>query len=391
MANIEDLKDDLILCSTCTQEYDDATRSPKLLPCLHTHCASCLEEVTSDDSVQCMTCSAKHYVPEVGIQGFPKDSTRRNLVDYIQVHRNSVDVLCTDCPDQGSAREFCKECYSFLCSVCSSAHARTQLTRHHNIISVQELRSLGLDEFHRKEKCTVTGHEEQTFSFYCDSKECQIPICTLCAVTNHNQADGHVVRNLGEVYSTNKETVERLVSDLENRVNPISDAITLCEEILTEVDTIQNRVVDDIETLFDSYAKILEAKREQLKDEAEGLCADKRKSVESKMEATQLFKDKVETACQFTARVLAYTDPTEFMQIRSTVANRLEELLSRDDLVGNEAADGMEITFRANVSELDFQELINGIGEIAKPAETNTGTKDSTSGTIHAGDHRAYT
>jgi len=69
---------------------------------------------------------------------------------------------------------------------------------------------LNLDEFHHKRTCSVVGHEDQHFSFYCNSKGCDLPICSLCAVTEHDKADGHDIRNINDVYLENKRVIGEL-------------------------------------------------------------------------------------------------------------------------------------------------------------------------------------
>ena len=45
--NCEDFNDSFLTCGTCLCTYDGTDRTPKLLPCSHTVCRSCLERIVA--------------------------------------------------------------------------------------------------------------------------------------------------------------------------------------------------------------------------------------------------------------------------------------------------------------------------------------------------------
>ena len=45
--NADDFTDNFLTCPTCIGPYDDGEHAPKLLPCSHTLCRSCLERISS--------------------------------------------------------------------------------------------------------------------------------------------------------------------------------------------------------------------------------------------------------------------------------------------------------------------------------------------------------
>lgn len=63
MLNIDDLKEDYLICDVCGDEYDEDHREPRVLPCLHTFCNRCLEGMVRDWTLTCPTCRIKHSVP----------------------------------------------------------------------------------------------------------------------------------------------------------------------------------------------------------------------------------------------------------------------------------------------------------------------------------------
>ncbi|KAK4026456.1 hypothetical protein OUZ56_015452 [Daphnia magna] len=51
---------DLVTCSVCLCEFDDANRKPKFLPCGHTICRTCLAEIQRNRQIQCPLCRKVH-------------------------------------------------------------------------------------------------------------------------------------------------------------------------------------------------------------------------------------------------------------------------------------------------------------------------------------------
>lgn len=61
--NLDDLKDEYLVCDVCGDEYGEEPQEPRVLPCLHTFCTKCLEGMVRDWTIICPTCRIKHTVP----------------------------------------------------------------------------------------------------------------------------------------------------------------------------------------------------------------------------------------------------------------------------------------------------------------------------------------
>ncbi|CAF1616591.1 unnamed protein product, partial [Didymodactylos carnosus] len=66
---------DLLRCPVCLNEYVD----PHLLPCGHTYCYSCLNQLIQNNNILiCPECRKEHIVPP---EGFPSNFLVRNLIE----------------------------------------------------------------------------------------------------------------------------------------------------------------------------------------------------------------------------------------------------------------------------------------------------------------------
>uniref|UniRef100_A0A7I4YN55 RING-type domain-containing protein n=1 Tax=Haemonchus contortus TaxID=6289 RepID=A0A7I4YN55_HAECO len=72
-----------VLCCICTERY----RQPKVLPCQHTFCLSCLElclehhVLSQSGKLKCPICRDEHSVPSGGVQAFPSNYTIIDLLN----------------------------------------------------------------------------------------------------------------------------------------------------------------------------------------------------------------------------------------------------------------------------------------------------------------------
>ena len=128
-------------CPVCLEEFThDGDKIPKLLPCSHTLCVSCLVKLGRANPwtpswIKCPECEGFNPQPLVGSANFPTnrhvlnvlDSTKKNIVPSIcQVHQKTVMFYLK------------KECRKTLCPKCA-----TTLNEEHNVASfVEESRTL---------------------------------------------------------------------------------------------------------------------------------------------------------------------------------------------------------------------------------------------------------
>lgn len=385
MANIEDLDDDFILCNVCNNEYDDNQRAPKLLQCLHTLCNDCALNAAQGGVLKCLICEEEHPLP-INLQ-FVKDSTMKNMMDMIKLQRKSSSILCSDCPDNNKGEQFCKDCYVFLCDECTSAHKRTQLTRRHVIMSLDELKSSGIGSFSKKEVCPIPGHESQPFSFYCENEECQKPVCTQCVVGEHSQTNGHMIRNLNDVFEESKLLVERSVGELLTKISEVSSEAKVLE---SEKDTIDEKKIElgkEVDSLFDSLESQLKRRREQLKERVEVICLERKNNIQQDLSLLQKTKSDMENTCNYSSRMLVFTNKPEFLDLKTVVISKLNDLANTEHDINKPEA--MELSFDTSIDLGRFQELVQSIGEVRTNVYgNNVDYAPKTNGTLNS--HEEY-
>ena len=110
--------DDENICSVCW----DTFKFPKLLPCKHTFCLSCLHEflegLQDQSNLVCPLCREPCYVPEKGFSDFPTNY-------FVPVEK--IAKHCQEC-NKSFVSKVCFTCNTFLCMKCDVTHSHFKKT-----------------------------------------------------------------------------------------------------------------------------------------------------------------------------------------------------------------------------------------------------------------------
>ena len=326
MLRAEDVQEEFLVCGICTREYDEESHVPRILPCLHTFCQECLKKLPKGNLLACPLCKQKHELPKHGVIGFAKDTTRRNLIDFIKVRKRSSDILCKDCPEDATATDFCKECYIFMCPECTKAHKRSYASKKHIVLTIKELQTSSIDVFRRKMVCTQPGHEGQLLSFYCTKPGCETSICTACTVCDHERTKGHVIINVQDIYKIKKAEMDQLFKNLQGDISAAKFILQQMEQELLNMDIKELEIEKDIDEVFERFRAILSKRQRKLKEELALVCEEKKSKLQSQVEKLENYLDSAANAKDFSLHVLNHTDPTEFVPLYTTLLHRLRDM-----------------------------------------------------------------
>ncbi|KAH3888175.1 tripartite motif-containing protein 45-like [Dreissena polymorpha] len=358
----EDIRQQYTECPECKLEYNDFLKMPRVLPCLHALCTSCLESTATRGVVKCPTCEIRHSVPNGDIEQFREDETRLFLVNHTKVQGRTPEIACQECTSKKVAKYRCKECAQFLCADCYDAHNRTKVTKRHHIMSMEELRDAPLDDFQPVHYCTVSGHEEQPYAFYCLSESCDRPICAMCAVADHQESKGHDLREIQEVYGDIRRTVEGLMSDVKHRTLSAQDTAVSIETTIDQLDTNLQTTTGNIDTAFDNAVKALERRRTELKDKSHANAREKKKRLENQLDGINFHINSMEDANEFSANIATYGSQSEFLFFKDTIIERLNHL--RDEEFDTIPHDNDDIKFKNTKLAEEFNKHVKDMGAI---------------------------
>ena len=173
------------VCAVCYEKGCDR----RLLPCLHSCCASCIDQLSLrseslDFDLQCPLCRTRVRLPPDGAEGLPKDPTQSEVEEH----------ACSACKDEGQTGKATVWCRTCKCALCTS-HVGSHLTSGSGPSS-HFFRDFPDQSFTLPaDQSSVCVKHKSPLEYFC--KKCNVAVCGGCtAIGSHK---GHDVVPLEEI------------------------------------------------------------------------------------------------------------------------------------------------------------------------------------------------
>ncbi|PSN43409.1 hypothetical protein C0J52_02627 [Blattella germanica] len=325
------------VCGLCEQAFCE----PRVLPCLHSFCSACLQQLHVTDAgekplrsevrnptrasqegsqtvsrdalvadsssgsgyesdcgggagvLPCPTCGARNPLPAGGIEALPPD--------YVVQHRMVLASL-----NQES----------------TSAHARQRGTAGHEVLGMREARQRGITQVRRQAMCpTHPDLELQLFCVPCGQVACRE--CCHLEHKGHNcdpapRAARALTRNLKDGLERARPLAEEAVVGLDSMRHLERKIQTRCEEVTKEVDR-----------YIDSYIEALEEHRRSLHRQVREAGGTKLRRVRSCQRDLERCAEDTRAAIGFAEDLLAEASDIELLSLVMPVLQRLEWCMAK--------------------------------------------------------------
>ena len=347
-----------VSCSVCMSPFTD----PKILPCFHTFCLHCLNELQRTSAkhgeISCPECRRKFQVPG---SGYPKDlpvNFRINsLLDVMAIQKCSIaGVKCGNCEKTSAQSFYCFKCCAFWCDDCITAHNIIRANKDHKVLAIKDFQDQDIEDVLRRPVfCQKEHHENKKLKFFC--KDCEVAICNTCVVTLH---EGHVKVPLQDAANERKLRLEAVlesqkVKALQNR-NVITRLQSECNEIQEQVVCVKKSA----QNLVDNLMRVIEVKKQELFKEVEDKAqqsierlVEQRSDVENELQL-------IETSIVKTETFLKRSTNAEIVHFNTLFQ---EEVTDKAELVDCDRKDLGHFVFFANKS-LTAKANSEGVGSL---------------------------
>ncbi|XP_005746630.1 tripartite motif-containing protein 3b isoform X1 [Pundamilia nyererei] len=269
-----------LVCSICLDHY----RNPKVLPCLHTFCESCLQTYIPPESLtlSCPVCRQTSILPEKGVCALQNNFFITNLMEVLQ-----RDPEC-------SRPEAC----SVLESVSAAAAG--------------------------KPLC-CPNHEGKVMEFYCES--CETAMCLECTEGEHRE---HMTVPLRDVVEQHKAALKTQLDAIHSRLPQLTAAIELVSEISRQLSERKNEAVAEITSTFEELEQALHQRKTALITDLENICSTKQKVLQAQLSALLQGKEHIQNSCSFTEQALSHGSATEVLLVQKQMSERVNALARHD-------------------------------------------------------------
>ena len=376
--DIKTLLDNLheeVSCSVCMTTFTD----PKILPCLHTFCLHCLNEIlrTSGryDIFPCPECRKEVQVPSSGnLKDLPTNFRINSLLDVLAIKEcHTAGVKCGNCDKSSRHSSYCFQCCAFWCDECIIAHNLIKANKEHRVLALKDFEDQDIEDvLKRPVFCQQKHHEKEELKFFC--KNCDVAICNLCVATIH---DGHAKIVLEEAASERKIQVKSAIETQKKNIEHKKNVIAHLERQCNQIEARGNAVKRDIHKFAENLIAVIEIKKKEMLNKADRQIKASLECVRTQQCEVKRRVKLLETAVEKAETILKRCTNAEITQIDKSLSTVLPEEVSD---VGKQAASDLEglhqFLFKENKTLLDSLNS-DGIGSVVTLV-TNTCAHQST-------------
>ena len=317
-----------LTCAICLSRYNQ----PKILPCLHSYCKGCLEDIMKKPqekkSITCPQCKVVHEIPPQGIDGFTTFFTINNLLELLHIHESTEEtpvesIKCTSGLDDNPAVARCLTCSDYLCESCCTIHQKQKLSRDHEIKTLKEIKQsdkmTGVRSLHKRQHCEE--HKDKLLELYC--KTCKKVICLLCVLVTHKQHDYAVV---SETRAEVQKQLEKQISELQVKEIEFQNHQKYTENLLRISNEAAKSSKVKVNKACDDLIEAVEARRAHLLAEVRTIHESEVKQIITESESLALSLLRLSDSIQFTRRLLDNGDDVEVTAVSDQTAQTLTNL-----------------------------------------------------------------
>ena len=335
----EVISQDFLCCTLCHESF----RDPRLLPCLHTFCAECLEKFASElehqqvkdqDEVKrdelcvrlrefpCPECDSNIEVPDGGVQEFPNNSFMDSLQGAVAgQQRIAEEQRCTSCEEGDLAVMWCHDCNTYLCDECHSAHARFRAMRVHKVYTLEEMRDMNINEYLHQKPLFCMSHPDEVLKFYCT--ECGTAVCRDCKITAH---DGHKAEEITVAAEGVRGQIAGLLTSLDQASGMTANQLEGLKQHSTQYETDLEGIIRNVQKQVDYIHDLVHKFSQQLIEDLDRKSCSAEKDMKSEREALEDKLLSLQTCNDFLHAVLTHSSDAELIANKNQLLQHLNLL-----------------------------------------------------------------
>jgi len=303
---LDQQQEKILSCSICKNQMEisnDSNKLPKVLPCLHTFCSSCLTDLKTkgNGNIKCMICETINEVSSV--DELPNNYEVMKSIKLLSIY--SAVHYCESCLSQTLAEYKCIDCESTFCE--SHRFRHSEVKRNHQLISLEDEHS-NENSVNFIPKCTISGHQTMGLDYYCEN--CEKLVCSSCGLTNHSQL-GHNVLTVLQSVNKNRKPIEELSKSIEPKVLNFEDSLTQINQILEEIEINHKKTENEIKNESEMMRNAINEREKRLLCQLNEITKGKQNNLQNQLKNIENQSKSIKFTFDFTRRTLDMLSETE--------------------------------------------------------------------------------
>ena len=339
-------------CYICSNPFSD----PRLLPCLHFFCKSCLDTQQSENEgiLTCPSCFYKTTTCQPS--QLPRHLRIEREASLLKVEQQtSNETICGSCEGQNKLEAYCEDCVLTVCSDCISVHKKLKVTKGHKIVPFEADKLMPVSTV-----VMCSQHSNETIKYYCI--DCKTLVCSKCII-DHKE---HNWERINEAFKREKTELQSLLPKAEEAISPILEAaVDAINSIIENTNDTRVRLKRKINEKFDEITETVKKRRDSLLCEVDGSSIVKTTRLDIQTEALEKIKSGLQLVLETgTAACDEYVD-VEFLAIKDYIQRAFDTLIeeSRSVSFQPECSDNLILQLDAD----NF--IIESISNVGKVTE----------------------
>ncbi|XP_078594456.1 E3 ubiquitin-protein ligase TRIM71-like [Branchiostoma floridae x Branchiostoma japonicum] len=344
----EEFDDQFLTCAICKDIFQD----PRVLPCLHTFCTTCLEGLTpTHDKLTCPIDREQVRLHGKGVGGLPRNFYVNNLLDFRNLQNSKrARVSCQMCESAATIEGTCGDCRFLLCKNCITAHGNIPTLKDHYIITLNDLKNPS-----SRKKYTLAKycprHIDQRLTFYC--QPCAKLVCQACTVDEHRYRPGqdHDPREVSNVAQEVKTELQALVGQTQVTVEALKKTDGTVTMEITSITADCEREEKRIQEHFSQLRTKLDEEEKKLQHKLGEMVATQTEPLLKEKEVLEETLRSTEEGLKFCTDILARGEDVEILTLRQQLEGRLRSFTATN--ISHRALD-KDIIFHPNLEMFTF-------------------------------------
>ena len=282
-------------------------------------------------------------------------------------------ILCENCDSEDAAQTRCNECGMFLCQFCTESHKRYRSTKHHELVTMEQLKSNPVPQ-NIAEKIRCPKHKQKVIKLFC--KTCQITICRDCIIVDHRQHDYGFVE---EVAVEEKRHLQSNLNEIKQRKGRVVEAIVNLKKFNESLEANKTSTVSEISQHFDQLVKAVESRKREIIEKAVSITNSKQKQIHAQLEVLEVALASCESSIEFTDQAFKNGNDVQILSMEKYILQSLEQLKAVKDQTKPCVTKDMVVFIISSSVQEKKKELLNEYDvdvAVANPAYCHTSFKE---------------
>ncbi|XP_070537491.1 tripartite motif-containing protein 2-like [Ptychodera flava] len=349
------------ICPICAGKVKD----PKLLPCNHTACLTCLKQLVVKGKgggpayLKCPSCEQQIFIPAKGVGDLPSDDL---LVDFDMLRDGYVaSIKCGNCADGATAECWCSDCGVFVCENCRLEHRDGDHYSHHKLFPMSDLQKAAKITLLRR-SIYCKNHERKEKNLYC--VKCDKPICEQCKLLEHRGKHNHFTMTIDKAIRMKRIAVNRQLKRMRTKLRYVEKSKERAERDMELLVENHRAAKEAIHQHFENLMLALERCKERLENKLEVAFTLKDSYLYEQQKSICDMASTLQHAQNFTERVFHEGSDVEILTVSKQISERLDKLLDLPPI--EESGNGLShLKFEINkAAVVQYRDIVPKTGDI---------------------------